>query len=142
MFFRARHAAATLAARAGRTSTTSTRSRSMGGASVTFILTRECPASPRVSAFDEILPASSSRPVALPVRPRRPVLAGADGPALPVHPGLDHQPRERSLPLRLVRAVARRVLAWRQDWFHGRPDGADGGRLRHPGGRAHPDDAA
>src|SRR6266545_4798387 len=123
MFFKARQAAATLAARAGRTSTTSTRWRSMEAASVTFILTREWPASPRVSSVDEILPAASSRAVALPVRPRRPGLAGADGPALPLDPGLDHQPRGRPEPLRLVRAVARRLLARRQDRLHGRPDG-------------------
>src|SRR5258708_11525780 len=118
MFFRARHAAATLAARAGRTSTESTRSRSMGAASVAFILTREWPASPRVSSFDEILPAASSRAVALPVRPRRPGLAGADGPALPLDPGLDHQPRERPLPLRLVPDAAPSLLAPQPDQPH------------------------
>ena len=72
-----------------------------GRASLTFILTREWPASPRVSSFDESLPAASPRAVARPVRPRRPGLAGADGPPLPLDPGLHDQPRQRPVALRI-----------------------------------------
>ena len=143
MFLSARAAAATLAAREGRTSTMSTRSGIHGCISqprnplscVGMAFAR----GPRVDPAASAAAPGHARP--LPARRRG--LGRADGGPRQAQPrGLldDHGRGPR--PLRHQRAMEGRVLPRREDRVPGRPDDPPRRRLRAAGGRPAADDAA